>query len=124
MEAIESSQLDLPDAGRTSRCGEQAEQMHLLIIILQQLLGLLPSGEGKKAPQVELARPPRPSPHGSDPSPCLGLEFPRDDWMMMVPVVHRVGVAYWSRFRPPRLGALALLSRSRFWRCRATSRDG
>ena len=59
--------------------------MHLLIIILQQLLGLLPNGEGKKAPQVELARVPRPNPRGanprsSDPGAFLGVES-RRDWM-------------------------------------------
>jgi hypothetical protein len=60
--------------------------MHLLIIILQQLLGLLPNGEGKKAPQVELARVPRPNPRGanprsSDPGAFLGIESQRRDWM-------------------------------------------
>jgi hypothetical protein len=76
--------------------------MHLLIIILQQLLGLLPGGEGKKAPQVELARPPRQNPHGSEPSPCLGLQLPPGDWMTMVPVVERVSVRS-LRHRPPRV---------------------
>jgi hypothetical protein len=71
--------------------------MHLLIIILQQLLGLLPNGEGKKAPQVELARVPRPNPHGSDArgsdprgsdlGAFLGFESRRHDWM----------THYWSR---------------------------
>jgi hypothetical protein len=60
--------------------------MHLLIIILQQLLGLLPNGEGKKAPQVELARVPRPksrgaAPRNSDPGAFLGVESRRRDWM-------------------------------------------
>jgi len=60
--------------------------MHLLIIILQQLLGLLPNGEGKKAPQVELARAPRPksrgaAPRNSDPGAFLGIESQRRDWM-------------------------------------------
>jgi hypothetical protein len=86
--------------------------MHLLIIILQQLLGLLPNGEGKKAPQVELARPPRQKPHGSDPAAfsgaaCPGVAYsgsgrcwrdwapnvwasPMHDWMTMVPVFQQV----------------------------------
>ena len=60
--------------------------MHLLIIILQQLLGLLPNGEGKQAPQVELARAPRPNqrganPRSSDPGAFLGIESRRRDWM-------------------------------------------
>ena len=67
--------------------------MHLLIIILQQLLGLLPNGEGKKAPQVELARPPRQTPPGADPSPCLGFQLPAADWMTMVTVVCSVDAA-------------------------------
>ena len=71
--------------------------MHLLIIILQQLLGLLPNGEGKKAPQVELALAPRPSPRGSDArgsdprgsdlGALIGLESRRHDWM----------THYWTR---------------------------
>lgn len=88
--------------------------MHLLIIILQQLLGLMPSGEGKKAPQVELARAPRQNPHGSESSSCLRVEFPYSDRMTVlpllvlplfavVPVACRVGLSSWRRFRPPRL---------------------
>jgi hypothetical protein len=80
--------------------------MHLLIIILQQLLGLLPSSEGKKAPQVELARPPRQSPHGSDPSPCLGLLLPPAGWMTLVPVVERVGERSLRRRRPQGIESL------------------
>ena len=83
--------------------------MHLLIIILQQLLGLLPNGEGKKAPQVELARAPRQNPNGSEPSPCLGLELPRNDWMTLLPLfgvipgICRGGVEFSWRLRPPRV---------------------
>jgi hypothetical protein len=60
--------------------------MHLLIIILQQLLGRLPNGKGKKAPQVELARSPRPKQRGtnprvSDPGAFLDIESRRRDWM-------------------------------------------
>ena len=83
--------------------------MHLLIIILQQLLGLLPGGEGKKAPQVELARVPRQNPHNSEPSPCLGLELPRDDWITLLPlygvtpVLCRGGIEFSWPLRPPRV---------------------
>ena len=77
--------------------------MHLLIIILQQLLGLLPGGDGKKAPQVELARPPRQNAHGSDSSPCLGLELPLGGWMTMVPVISLVETRFTWRSRPPRV---------------------
>ncbi|HEY1599749.1 MAG TPA: hypothetical protein VGG64_09115 [Pirellulales bacterium] len=75
--------------------------MHLLIIILQQLLGLLPNGEGKKAPQVELARPPRQTPRGTDPSPCLGFQLPTADWMTMVTVVCSVDARFWRHSVPP-----------------------
>jgi|GEM_PF-4899863 len=74
--------------------------MHLLIILLQQLLGLLPNGEGKKAPQVELARVPRPNPRGSDPGAFLGSESPRRDWMTMVPAVEQFYAHFTPRRRP------------------------
>jgi hypothetical protein len=40
--------------------------MHLLIIILQQLLGMLPSGKSEKAPQTEVVRPQGQAPRGCD----------------------------------------------------------
>ena len=121
-EVIASLQLDLPDVGRTSRLRESAPTMHLLIIILQQLLGLLPNGEGKKAPQVELARPPRQNPHNSEPSPCLGLELPRNDWMTLLPLYGVTPVSgQRSRECAPLLNSsswissVALLIRSSTW---------
>ena len=43
--------------------------MHLLIIILQQLLGMLPSS--KQATQAEVVRRERPQPKGADGDACL-----------------------------------------------------
>jgi hypothetical protein len=47
--------------------------MHLLIIILQQLLGMLPSE--KKVPAAEVVRPRQPDPRGSDPNAYNRLEL-------------------------------------------------
>ncbi len=50
-------------------CSGAGRTMHLLIIILQQLLGMLPSS--KQAPQAEVVRRERPQPKGSEPDACL-----------------------------------------------------
>jgi hypothetical protein len=55
--------------------------MHLLIIILQQLLGMLPSGKSEKAPQTEVVRPQGQAPRGCDGSACVGLPIPMGGWM-------------------------------------------
>jgi hypothetical protein len=55
--------------------------MHLLIIILQQLLGMLPSGKSEKAPQTETVRPQGQAPRGYDRSACVGLPIPMGGWM-------------------------------------------
>jgi len=68
--------------------------MHLLIIILQQLLDMLPSGSGKagdsgkpgesgkKAPQTEPVRFQGQAPRGCDPCACLSLPTPTGGWMI------------------------------------------
>lgn len=56
--------------------------MHLLIILLQQLLGMLPS---KKVPQPEVVRSGNPAagsaPTGPEPDACARLRPPQTSWM-------------------------------------------
>jgi len=59
--------------------------MHLLIIILQQLLGMLPSS--KQAPQAEVVRRERPQPNGSEGDACLRLAPPKNGWMSVLTVL-------------------------------------
>jgi len=67
--------------------------MHLLIIILQQLLGMLPSS--KQAPQAEVVRRERPQPNGSEADACLRLAPPIAGWMSVLTVLEGL------RHRPP-----------------------
>jgi len=67
--------------------------MHLLIIILQQLLGMLPSS--KQATQPEVVRRERPQPNGSEPDACLRLARPIIGWMSVLTVLEGI------RLRPP-----------------------
>ena len=67
--------------------------MHLLIIILQQLLGMLPSS--KQAPQVEVVRRERPQPNGSEGDACLRVALPTTGWMSVLTVLEGL------RQRPP-----------------------
>jgi len=72
--------------------------MHLLIIILQQLLGMLPSS--KQAPQAEVVRRERPQrerpqANGSEGDACLRLASPITGWMSVLTVLEGL------RHRPP-----------------------
>ena len=53
--------------------------MHLLIILLQQLLGMLPSS--KKAPQGEVVRTRQPNSSAAETDACQGQSISNDGWM-------------------------------------------
>src|SRR5487761_570206 len=55
------------------------QAMHLLIVLLQQLLGMLPGA--KKVLQPEVVRQGTPSPTGSEPDACLRLARSNQGWM-------------------------------------------
>ena len=63
-------------------CSGAGRKMHLLIIILQQLLGMLPSS--KQAPQAEVVRRERPQPKSSEADACLRLARPITGWMSVL----------------------------------------
>ncbi|MEX2559786.1 MAG: hypothetical protein WD403_07715 [Pirellulales bacterium] len=58
--------------------------MHLLIILLDQLLGMLRSA--RKARQAEVVVPRQNEPGGSDPAASGRLWFPGHGWMTVLPV--------------------------------------
>lgn len=53
--------------------------MHLLIILLQQLLGMLPSS--KKAPQGEVVRTRQPNSSAAETDACQRRTISNDGWM-------------------------------------------
>lgn len=53
--------------------------MHLLIILLQQLLGMLPSS--KKAPQGEVVRTRQPNSSAAETDACQRQSISNDGWM-------------------------------------------
>lgn len=56
--------------------------MHLLIVLLQQLLGMLPGA--KKALQPEVVRKGNPTPTGSEPDACRRLAASNQGWMTTI----------------------------------------
>ena len=56
--------------------------MHLLIVLLQQLLGMLPGA--KKALQPEVVRKGNPPPTGSEPDACRGVAASNQGWMTTI----------------------------------------
>lgn len=57
--------------------------MHLLLILLQQLLGMLPSA--KQAPQGEVVRTRQPNESRSEPDAFRRLGLSQDGWMTTLP---------------------------------------
>jgi len=53
--------------------------MHLLIILLQQLLGMLPGS--KTVPQAEVVRNGGANPNSGEPDACGGIAMPHCGWM-------------------------------------------
>jgi hypothetical protein len=59
--------------------------MHLLVILLQQLLGVL---KGKQpAPQAEIVRPRQPEARGPESNAFARIDWGTESWMTMVPTV-------------------------------------
>lgn len=56
--------------------------MHLLIVLLQQLLGMLPGS--KKALQPEAVRKGNPNPAGSEPDACQRVAPSNQGWMTTI----------------------------------------
>ena len=57
--------------------------MHLLLVLLQQLLGMLPSA--KQAPQGEVVRTRQPNDSRSEPDAFQRLGLSQDGWMTTLP---------------------------------------
>ena len=57
--------------------------MHLLLVLLQQLLGMLPSA--KQAPQGEVVRTRQPNESRSEPDACQRRGLSVDGWMTTLP---------------------------------------
>lgn len=53
--------------------------MHLLIILLQQLLGMLPGS--KQVPQAEVVRNGGANPNSGEPDACGRIDLPLGGWM-------------------------------------------
>jgi hypothetical protein len=62
--------------------------MHLLIILLQQLLGMLPSS--KQVPQPEVVRNGSASPNSGEPDACGRIALPLYGWMTPFNPLHIV----------------------------------
>jgi hypothetical protein len=60
--------------------------MHLLIILLQQLLGMLPSS--KQVPQPEVVRKGSASPNSGEPDACGRIALPLCGWMTPFKPLH------------------------------------
>ena len=78
--------------------------MHLLLILLQQLLGMLPSA--KQAPQGEVVRTRQPNETRSEPDAYRRLGLSKDGWMTTLPG------CLCAEDRPPTAGADGRLSDS------------
>ena len=91
--------------------------MHLLIILLQQLLGMLPGS--KQVPQAEVVTGGSAKPNAGEPDACLRIAMPLCGWMtpfeayQFVPSVPNTGAcARW------RLGIVRRLSIAALRACR------
>ena len=74
--------------------------MHLLIILLQQLLGMLPSS--KQVPQPEVVRNGGASPNSGEPDACGRIAPSLCGWMTPFKQLHSVAgpiSLVWTRFR-------------------------
>ena len=70
--------------------------MHLLIVLLQQLLGMLPGA--KKVLQPEVVRQGTPNPTGSEPDACLRLARSNQGWM----TISQALSVFWGQSAGPR----------------------
>jgi hypothetical protein len=88
--------------------------MHLLIILLQQLLGMLPSS--KQVPQPEVVRKGSASPNSGEPDACGRIAPSLCGWMTPFKQLHSVAgpiSLVWTRFRTA--GELFILVPEALW---------
>jgi len=90
--------------------------MHLLIILLQQLLGMLPGS--KQVPQAEVVTGGSATPNSGEPDACLRIAMPLCGWMtpfeayQFVPGRQKLAAcARWRLGIPGRLSIAAMRAR-------------